>query len=193
MSLILAKSFFVLLAFVISFAGLGVGIWEAITAQNNNPKNTDYHGDMIQGYAFTIVMCVLNILYGTISFFSGIGLCLTDGEENSKGKKNTSEQTTQLIVLGVKIWGLVMYFNNYELGPFQKIIFAEMIIFFATLGIVVFIITGACCFACCGCCNEIGSISVERREPNFTKIPTNTEQTKESTVNSPELTKINNV
>ena len=195
---------FLLIAF--GFTYLGVGIWEAITAQQNNPKNTDYHGDMIQGYAFCIAKCVINIIFGLSLSFAGLvmtcAVCsgATDVKVNIGGKKseknNTSESLIQLVSLGVGIWGLVMYFDDYDLGPFQKIIFAEMIIFFASIGLIALILFGGCCFLCCGCLGEVGSLSIEKREPHFTKISTNTQQatqSKESVVQKPELTLTDNV
>lgn len=169
------------LTIIIGLTSLGVGIWEAITAQENNPKNTKYHDDMIQGYAFCIAKCVLNIIFGICVFFSGVVMCcfvmsndddftnstsvtFTVGKDNKKNK-SSSESILQVVNLGVGIWGLVMYFNNYDLGPFKKIIFAEMIIFFVSLGIVVSILFGACCFMCCSCASE--AIEVK----TITKLP----------------------
>ena len=157
---------------------------------------------MIQGYAFCIAKCVINIIFGLCLSFSGfvMSCAVYSGATNietsidkKSEKKNSSESITQLISLGVGIWGLVMYFNNYDLGPFQKIIFAEMIIFFVSIGLIVLILFSACFFLCCGCCNEVSSLSIEKHEPKFTKIQTDAQQLKQSVVVETEITKVDNV
>jgi hypothetical protein len=131
---------------LIGGVSIGLSIWEAITAAHNDPKHTDYHGDMIQGYAFCIAKCVLNMI---LTFMlCGFIFCFGEPKENKKENKN-NESILQTISLGVNIWGLVMYFNDYELGPFQNIVFAETIIFFVCLGILVLLVFGVCCFGIC--------------------------------------------
>jgi len=134
---------------VFSIIIISVGIWEALIATNNNPKNNDFYGDMIQGYAFTVTKCVINILIGSINLIFGLLLCVSDTDSKSSNLNNNPvNNILQLGSLGVNIWGLVMYFDNYELGPFYKVIFAEIIIFFVSIGIIVLTIMIGCCYCC---------------------------------------------
>ena len=158
---------------------LGIGIWEANTAQNNNPKKIDYHGDMIQGYAFCVAKCVINIILGLCTSFSGCIMCcidessVTGGSQSSK-KENKSESFIQLVSFGVGIWGLILYFNNYDLGPFQQIIFAEMIIFFIGIGLIGIMIIIACCYCCFACVSDIDD--TKSFSPPLNNIPIITQQ-----------------
>jgi hypothetical protein len=136
---------------VVGGVSLGISIWEAITAANNDPKHNDYTSDMIQGYAFCITKCVLNMITAITFLLCGFLFCFVKQSEN-ESKKDNNSSVLQIISLGVSIWGLIMYFNNYDTGPFQNIIFAETIIFFVSLGVLVFVLFGICCVGVCGVC-----------------------------------------
>ena len=124
-------------AFIIALSAInfGVGIWEAVIAASNNPKYNDYNGDMIQGYAFCVIKCVLNIIFGFLGILNGLVICCVLEKDNGNYKK-TINQIRLLVDFVVDIWGIIMYFDNYKLGPFHKVVFAETIIFFAAIGLI---------------------------------------------------------
>jgi hypothetical protein len=138
---------------IVGGVSLGISIWEAVTAANHDPKHNDYTSDMIQGYAFCITKCVLNMITAITFLLCGFLFCFVNGSvEEGKKDNNNNSSILQIISLGVSIWGLIMYFNDYKTGPFQNIIFAETIIFFISLGIFAFVLFGICCVGVCGVC-----------------------------------------
>jgi hypothetical protein len=127
---------------IVGCALMCVGIWEAGTASHHNPKYNNYTSDIIEGYVFCVTKCVLNIIGAVACIIYGFLFCFINDEIESKDNNTI----LQIFSLGVSIWGVVMYFNNYDLGPFQNIIFVETIIFLVELGIFALLLFGVCCF-----------------------------------------------
>ena len=140
----------------LSAISFGIGIWEAVIAASNNPRHNDYNnyndcnGDVVQGYAFCVIKCVINITFGFLGILNGLVTCCVLKKDKDNDKKK--DHHIQLVNLAISIWGLIMYVDNYKLGPFYKVVFAETIMFFIGIGTAISIILLTLCVLCYPIC-----------------------------------------
>ena len=139
----------------------GVGVWEAIIASNHQPDHTKLTDYEKEGYAFTVVRSVINILFGVF------GTChvMIKSDKSKDDEKKSNMAQFHCLNLGTTIWCVIMYSDiinhHLDFGPFKQVIVAEFIIFITSVCLIVF-----------SCCVFITFISVIKAE-----VPTNNHST----------------
>jgi hypothetical protein len=130
-------------SFIICSVLFGVGCWEADTAFKNHSNLNDLNMSV---YTMITIKSILNILHILVHFY--ISYILDPSPTKPRGVVFLS------LSFSVGIWNLVYYFNYFDLinNEFQKVIIAEMIIFFAHLLLIIIILFYVCYSLYCDYC-----------------------------------------
>ncbi len=144
----------VVCSLLVTIAHLGFGIANAYVSS----KTTDAKGEC--GDAIWVCVMVLSIL-SFFAFFNGLWQLfnLFTSEDNEK------KSTNWLAIghLGVSIWACVAYFGaSASCADFYQtnfpmlwdMLLANVVFFFVSLGIVVWVCVSSCCTVCCAAANE---------------------------------------
>ena len=167
--------FFQFLTIVRGLFFLSVGIYEAVVAYNNSPNKIIYNNIIIQAYVFCVIKCILNIIGGLcMSLFCFLSI----KDEQNASNKNISKKNSlknkcfgriSFIVLTVlEIWSIIMYFGKYNLGPFQEILFVEVIIGFAPI---FYMVPFLPCIICATCSKLYNGINENIINHDYEPIP----------------------
>ena len=137
-----------------------IGVWEANIASNNDSDYNYYSNSEEEGYVFTTIKSIINILsglFGTILFLI---------RRNVDDLFSSGLNRVYCINLLITIWCIVMFSeiinNNSDFGEFKQVIIVEFIIFITCISMVVFLY---CFYGVCACIinNQINNLDTNQK------------------------------